>query len=50
MATKTPKRTIRITIRGSVNGYLGREFVECFGERSDPAAMSRAEVWATEQE
>jgi hypothetical protein len=44
---KTPdfikgKRSIRITVRGSVNGYVGNKFSVAFGERSDPAAQARA--------
>jgi hypothetical protein len=41
----TGKRTIRITVRGSIMGYIGRTRWECFGERSDPAAMASAQEW-----
>ena len=41
------KRTIRITVRGSIMGYIGRTRWECFGERSDPAAMQQAEEWVS---
>jgi len=46
-ATEQPKgkRTIRITVRGSVMGYIGRKRWENFGERSDPAAHDRAQEW-----
>jgi hypothetical protein len=43
----TGKRTIRITIRGSIMGYIGRTRWECFGERANPAAMQRAQEWLT---
>ena len=39
------KRSIRITVRGSINGYVGNKFCETFGERSDPQAKIRAEEW-----
>ena len=47
---KTPdflkgKRSVRITVRGSVNGYVGNKFNVAFGERSDPAAQARAQEW-----
>jgi len=41
----TGKRTIRITVRGSIMGYIGRTRWECFGERSDPAAEAAAQEW-----
>jgi hypothetical protein len=44
----TGKRTIRITVRGSIMGYIGRIRCECFGERSNPVAMQRAQDWLTE--
>lgn len=43
----TGKRTIRITVRGSIMGYIGRTRWVCFGERSDPWAMQKAEEWAS---
>ena len=50
MTVDTPKgkRTIRITVRGSIMGYIGRTKWECFGERSDPAAHDRAAEWLEE--
>jgi hypothetical protein len=50
MNTETPtgKRTIRINVRGSIMGYVGRTRWECFGERSDPAAEARASAWLEE--
>ena len=39
------KRTIRITVRGSIMGYIGRTRWVCFGERSDPAAEASAQEW-----
>jgi hypothetical protein len=43
------KRSIRITVRGSVNGYIGRTMWVCFGERYDPNAHDRAEAWLSEE-
>lgn len=45
MSEPTGKRTIRITVRGSIMGYIGRTQWINFGERSDPAAEDRAETW-----
>jgi hypothetical protein len=42
------KRKIRITVRGTVVGYIGRTPWECFGERSDPSAHERAAEWLAE--
>jgi hypothetical protein len=39
------KRSIRITVRGSIMGYIGRSCWINFGERSDPAAYERAQEW-----
>lgn len=41
----TGKRTIRITVRGSIMGYIGRTRWICFGERSNPAAEANAQEW-----
>jgi hypothetical protein len=34
--TPTGKRTIRTTVRGSVNGYIGGKFWVSLGERENP--------------
>jgi hypothetical protein len=34
--TPSGKRTIRTTIRGSVNGYIGGKFWVSLGERENP--------------
>tara|TARA_R110000851_G_scaffold327028_1_gene496175 strand:+ start:313 stop:477 length:165 start_codon:yes stop_codon:yes gene_type:complete len=34
--TPTGKRTIRTTVRGSVNGYIGGKFWVILGERDNP--------------
>jgi hypothetical protein len=35
-ATPKGKRTIRTTVRGSVNGYIGGKFWVSLGERDNP--------------
>lgn len=52
MTNDTPKgkRTIRTTVRGSVNGYIGGKFWECLGERGDSWTDERvAEFMAGEE-
>ena len=39
------KRTVRRTVRGSLNGYVGRKFWCCFGEAFDSAANARAALF-----
>ena len=34
--TPKGKRTVRTTVRGSVNGYIGGRFWVSFGERDNP--------------
>lgn len=31
---KVAKRFVRVTVRGTVNGYIGGKFAVCLGERS----------------
>ena len=45
METPKGKRSLRVTVRGSVMGYIGKTSWECFGERGDPAAEARANEW-----
>lgn len=47
-STPAGKRTIRITVRGSVMGYVAGKPWCNFGERSDPIAHERAEAWVNE--
>lgn len=50
MINDTPegKRTIRVTVRGSIVGYVGKINWLTFGERNDPAAEARAAEWLAE--
>ena len=41
----TGKKTIRITVRGSVCGYISGKLWANFGERSDHTAHERANEW-----
>jgi len=52
MNTETPKgkRTVRTTVRGTVNGYIGKVLWECLGERSDPETEVRVQEFLAAEE
>lgn len=39
------KKSVRITVAGSVVGYIAGKFWISFGERSDPHAFTLANEW-----
>ena len=45
--TPAGKRTIRTTVRGSVNGYIGGKFWVSLGERENPHTETLAEEFLT---
>jgi len=45
----TGKKTVRRTVRGSLCGYIGREFWINFGEAFDNHAESLAAAWLEEK-
>ena len=48
--TPAGKRTLRRTVRGSLNGYVGGKFWCNFGDMFDSWAESQAQAWVESRE